>query len=98
MSPALDLDLELIEVTEDNQDGTVPGEDIFYFFQQARDDYLSPQRALTGITPPTTNTTLLSSSYLSNLLSRSMLPLIASTFAQMCAAVVTCHAGCWVFS
>ena len=62
----------------------VPGEDLFYFLQEARDHYLPeslPQDLL-----------LLSSCHPSHLLSRSRLRLIASVFAQMCDAVATCHA------
>lgn len=72
----------------------VPGEDLFYFLEQARDhdeldstpaDPLSVSR-----TPPTPS--LLSNLHPSQLLSRTRLRLIASMFSQMCDAVASCHA------
>ena len=69
----------------------VPGQDLFYFLEQARDHYdvdLAADPALTH-TPPTPG--LLSSLHPSQLLSYTRLRLIASMFAQMCEAVATCH-------
>jgi serine/threonine protein kinase len=69
----------------------VPGQDLFYFLEQARDHYdVDPTAdpALTH-TPPTPG--LLSSLHPSQLLSPTRLRLIASMFAQMCEAVATCH-------
>ncbi|KAH9961490.1 hypothetical protein BC827DRAFT_1267507 [Russula dissimulans] len=69
----------------------VPGQDLFYFLEQARDHYeVDPadDPALTH-TPPTPG--LLSSLHPSQLLSYTRLRLIASMFAQMCEAVATCH-------
>ena len=69
----------------------VPGQDLFYFLEQARDHYdvdLAADPALTH-TPPTPG--LLSSLHPSQLLSHTRLRLIASMFAQMCEAVATCH-------
>ena len=69
----------------------VPGQDLFYFLEQARDHYdvdLTADPALTH-TPPTPG--LLSSLHPSQLLSHTRLRLIASMFAQMCEAVATCH-------
>lgn len=69
----------------------VPGQDLFYFLEQARDHYdvdLAADSALTH-TPPTPG--LLSSLHPSQLLSHTRLRLIASMFAQMCEAVATCH-------
>ena len=73
----------------------VPGEDLFYFLEQARDHYeptpvpsedvpSSPSR-----TPPTPS--LLASLHPSQLLSPTRLRLIASMFSQMCDAVASCH-------
>jgi len=71
----------------------VPGEDLFYFLEQARDHYepqQTPESALfNSRTPPTPS--LLSNLHPSQLLSRTRLRLIASMFAQMCDAVATCH-------
>jgi len=67
----------------------VPGQDLFYFLEQARDHYdVTADPALTH-TPPTPG--LLSSLHPSQLLSHTRLRLIASMFAQMCEAVATCH-------
>ncbi|KAH9855258.1 kinase-like protein [Lenzites betulinus] len=79
----------------------VPGEDLFYFLEQARDHYeidpsttdlsTSPvsDSSCASRTPPTPS--LLSSLNPSQLLSRTRLRLIASMFSQMCEAVATCH-------
>lgn len=77
----------------------VPGEDLFYFLEQARDhydpaDFPSSDDPATSSptsqrTPPTPS--LLSSLNPSQLLSRTRLRLIASMFAQMCDAVAACH-------
>ncbi|KAF8497668.1 hypothetical protein JB92DRAFT_3084649 [Gautieria morchelliformis] len=71
----------------------VPGEDLFYFLEQARDHtdeqaHASPT-ACPSVTPPTPS--LLSSLHPSQLLSPNRLRLIASMFAQMCDAVASCH-------
>ena len=72
----------------------VPGEDLFYFLEQARDHYdLSDHTDLsvsTSHTPPTPS--LLSNLNPSQLLSRTRLRLISSMFSQMCDAVAACHA------
>lgn len=70
----------------------VPGEDLFYFLEQARDHYeptppvddSAPAR-----TPPTPS--LLASLHPTQLLSSTRLRLIARMFAQMCDAVAACH-------
>ncbi|THH15630.1 hypothetical protein EW146_g4874 [Bondarzewia mesenterica] len=71
----------------------VPGEDLFYFLEQARDHFdvdpsddsvLSSSR-----TPPTPS--ILSSLHPAQLLSYTRLRLIASMFSQMCEAVAVCH-------
>ncbi|KAM6502409.1 CAMK/CAMK-unique protein kinase [Amanita muscaria] len=67
----------------------VPGEDLFYFLEQARDHYDSDPRHSDSRTPPTPS--LLSNSNPSQLLSRTRLRLIASMFSQMCDAVAACH-------
>ncbi|RDX50141.1 kinase-like protein [Lentinus brumalis] len=80
----------------------VPGEDLFYFLEQARDHYeidpatmdlsTSPSvsdSSCASRTPPTPS--LLSSLNPAQLLSRTRLRLIASMFSQMCEAVATCH-------
>lgn len=69
----------------------VPGEDLFYFLEQARDHYdtESPTDP-SSRTPPTPS--LLSNLHPSQLLSRTRLRLISSMFAQMCDAVAACHA------
>ncbi|KAI0743828.1 hypothetical protein C8Q80DRAFT_1107190 [Daedaleopsis nitida] len=80
----------------------VPGEDLFYFLEQARDHYetdpatndlsTSPpvsDSSCASRTPPTPS--LLSSLNPAQLLSRTRLRLIASMFSQMCEAVATCH-------
>ncbi|KAI0373388.1 kinase-like protein [Pilatotrama ljubarskyi] len=80
----------------------VPGEDLFYFLEQARDHYeMDPASAdlstspsvsdssCASRTPPTPS--LLSSLNPAQLLSRTRLRLIASMFSQMCEAVATCH-------
>jgi len=72
----------------------VPGEDLFYFLEQARDQqsdndipvHSSPDMS---VTPPTPS--LLSSFHPMQLLSHGRLRLIASMFSQMCDAVATCH-------
>ncbi|KAG5646801.1 hypothetical protein DXG03_002178 [Asterophora parasitica] len=72
----------------------VPGEDLFYFLEQARDHYESdvPNTADSSVshTPPTPS--LLSNMHPSQLLSRTRLRLISSMFYQMCEAVAQCHA------
>lgn len=72
----------------------VPGEDLFYFLEQARDhdelDSTSPDPLSVSRTPPTPS--LLSNLHPSQLLSRTRLRLIASMFSQMCDAVASCHA------
>jgi len=72
----------------------VPGEDLFYFLEQARDHYDSdvPNTADSSVshTPPTPS--LLSTMHPSQLLSRTRLRLISSMFSQMCDAVAACHA------
>ncbi|KAK7057417.1 U3 small nucleolar RNA-associated protein 6 [Favolaschia claudopus] len=74
----------------------VPGEDLFYFLEQARDHYESavhtPDEAdpsSASRTPPTPS--LLSTMNSSQLLSRTRLRLISSMFSQMCDAVAACH-------
>lgn len=72
----------------------VPGEDLFYFLEQARDHYEndSPEgssESSSSRTPPTP--TLLSTLHPSQLLSRTRLRLISSMFSQMCDAVAACH-------
>lgn len=82
----------------------VPGEDLFYFLEQARDHYepsssplsTSPSDSITSSTsvesartPPTPS--LLSNLSPGKLLSRTRLKLIASMFGQMCDAVASCH-------
>ena len=71
----------------------VPGEDLFYFLEQARDHYdesPTPEFAISSSrTPPTPS--LLSNLHPYQLLSRNRLRLIASMFSQMCEAVATCH-------
>ncbi|KAH9938922.1 kinase-like protein, partial [Amylocystis lapponica] len=78
----------------------VPGEDLFYFLEQARDHYETdpaspdlstspPSDSSCTRTPPTPS--LLSSLNPAQLLSRTRLRLIASMFSQMCEAVATCH-------
>ncbi|KXN90173.1 Negative regulator of sexual conjugation and meiosis [Leucoagaricus sp. SymC.cos] len=72
----------------------VPGEDLFYFLEQARDHYELDNRPSDAVsvsrTPPTPS--LLSNLHPSQLLARTRLRLIASMFAQMCDAVASCHA------
>ncbi|KAF7321436.1 Kinase-like protein [Mycena kentingensis (nom. inval.)] len=72
----------------------VPGEDLFYFLEQAHDHYESshtPETAdSSSRTPPTPS--LLSTMNSSQLLSRTRLRLISSMFSQMCDAVAACHA------
>jgi serine/threonine protein kinase len=75
----------------------VPGEDLFYFLEQARDHYESshtsdpadPSSETASRTPPTPG--LLSTMNSSQLLSRTRLRLISSMFSQMCDAVNACH-------
>ncbi|PFH52028.1 hypothetical protein AMATHDRAFT_140979 [Amanita thiersii Skay4041] len=69
----------------------VPGEDLFYFLEQARDHYDldSHSNSADSRTPPTPS--LLSNLHPSQLLSRTRLRLIASMFSQMCGAVAACH-------
>ncbi|KAI0655911.1 kinase-like protein [Cubamyces menziesii] len=80
----------------------VPGEDLFYFLEQARDHYeMDPSAADLSISPPVSDSScasrtpptpsLLSSLNPAQLLSRTRLRLIASMFSQMCEAVATCH-------
>ena len=66
----------------------VPGQDLFYFLEQACDHDPASDPPLIR-TPPTPG--LLSSLHPSQLLSSTRLRLIASMFAQMCEAVATCH-------
>ncbi|KAG2368365.1 kinase-like domain-containing protein [Suillus spraguei] len=66
----------------------VPGEDLFYFLEQARDHY-APDESTESKTPPTPS--LLATLHPSALLSHTRLRLIASMFAQMCDAVAACH-------
>ncbi|KAJ7497094.1 hypothetical protein FB451DRAFT_1120275 [Mycena latifolia] len=75
----------------------VPGEDLFYFLEQARDHSESshtPDSADSSVstshTPPTPS--LLSTMNSSQMLSRTRLRLISSMFSQMCDAVAACHA------
>ncbi|KAJ6593672.1 hypothetical protein B0H19DRAFT_1091503 [Mycena capillaripes] len=74
----------------------VPGEDLFYFLEQARDHYESSSHTpdspdpSASRTPPTPS--LLSTMNSSQLLSRTRLRLISSMFSQMCDAVAACHA------
>jgi len=74
----------------------VPGEDLFFFLEQARDHYdpQSPQSTDSSVstshTPPTPS--LLSNLHPAHLLSRTRLRLISSMFSQMCDAVAACHA------
>ncbi|THV06740.1 kinase-like protein [Dendrothele bispora CBS 962.96] len=73
----------------------VPGEDLFYFLEQARDHYESDSPNSTDSisssshTPPTPS--LLSNVNPSQQLSRTRLRLISSMFSQMCDAVAACH-------
>ncbi|KAF8513170.1 kinase-like protein [Hysterangium stoloniferum] len=71
----------------------VPGEDLYYFLEQAR-DHSDEQIGVSSepcpsVTPPTP--CLLSSLHPDQLLSPNRLRLIASMFAQMCGAVASCH-------
>ncbi|KAG1777648.1 kinase-like domain-containing protein [Suillus placidus] len=66
----------------------VPGEDLFYFLEQARDHY-APDENTESKTPPTPS--LLATLHPTALLSHTRLRLIASMFAQMCDAVAACH-------
>ncbi|ETW80931.1 hypothetical protein HETIRDRAFT_33736 [Heterobasidion irregulare TC 32-1] len=71
----------------------VPGEDLFYFLEQARDHFDTDPAAEDPLsssrTPPTPS--LLSSMHSAQLLSPARLRLIASMFSQMCEAVAVCH-------
>ncbi|KAL0072799.1 hypothetical protein AAF712_000562 [Marasmius tenuissimus] len=74
----------------------VPGEDLFYFLEQARDHYenendssTSADSSCSSRTPPTPS--LLSTMNPSHQLSRTRLRLISSMFSQMCDAVAACH-------
>lgn len=75
----------------------VPGEDLFYFLEQARDHYELDTAGTDAFedalqlnrTPPTPS--ILSSLGPAQLLSRTRLKLIASMFHQMCEAVATAH-------
>ncbi|KAF5388844.1 hypothetical protein D9757_005661 [Collybiopsis confluens] len=73
----------------------VPGEDLFYFLEQARDHYeaesvgSAESSVCTSCTPPTPS--LLSTMNPSQQLSRTRLRLISSMFSQMCDAVAACH-------
>ncbi|KAI0645424.1 kinase-like protein [Trametes meyenii] len=80
----------------------VPGEDLFYFLEQARDHYeMDPSTTDLSTSPPVSDSScasrtpptpsLLSSLNPAQLLSRTRLRLIASMFSQMCEAVATCH-------
>jgi serine/threonine protein kinase len=69
----------------------VPGEDLFYFLEQARDHHDNSQPTDSSVnTPPTPS--LLSSLRPSQLLSPTRLRLVSSMFSQMCDAVAACHA------
>ncbi|KAI6131630.1 CAMK/CAMK-unique protein kinase [Pisolithus croceorrhizus] len=70
----------------------VPGEDLFYFLEQARDHY-EPTPPVDDSTPSRTPPTpsLLASLHPTQLLSSTRLRLIARMFAQMCDAVAACH-------
>ncbi|KZS98367.1 Pkinase-domain-containing protein [Sistotremastrum niveocremeum HHB9708] len=70
----------------------VPGEDLFYFLERARDSCPPPQPSnlFASVTPPTPS--LLSTLKTNQLLSPTRLRLIASMFGQMCDAVAACHA------
>ncbi|KAH9485259.1 Negative regulator of sexual conjugation and meiosis [Psilocybe cubensis] len=74
----------------------VPGQDLFYFLEQARDHHEMDNASHTDSsvsashTPPTPS--LLSNLHPSQLLSRTRLRLISSMFSQMCDAVAACHA------
>ncbi|KAJ7647525.1 kinase-like domain-containing protein [Roridomyces roridus] len=77
----------------------VPGEDLFYFLEQARDHYESvntPDSPSDHAVDPSSHTpptpSLLSTMNPSQLLSRTRLRLISSMFSQMCEAVAACHA------
>lgn len=72
----------------------VPGQDLFYFLEQARDHYESDSAAndstsTSSHTPPTPS--LLSNVNPSQQLSRTRLRLVSSMFSQMCDAVAACH-------
>lgn len=67
----------------------VPGSDLFYFLEQARDHEVLPSTASLNGTPPTPS--LLATLHPSQVLSPSRLRLIASMFSQMCEAVAHCH-------
>lgn len=70
----------------------VPGDDLFYFLEQARDHYEPTppaDDATPSRTPPTPS--LLASLHPAQLLSSTRLRLIARMFAQMCDAVAACH-------
>ncbi|KAL7281261.1 hypothetical protein ACG7TL_004569 [Trametes sanguinea] len=80
----------------------VPGEDLYYFLEQARDHYeMDPTSPDLSTSPPVSDSScasrtpptpsLLSSLNPAQLLSRTRLRLIASMFSQMCEAVATCH-------
>ncbi|KAL0956149.1 hypothetical protein HGRIS_002311 [Hohenbuehelia grisea] len=71
----------------------VPGEDLFYFLEQARDHYESDSPIDPSVSPSRTPPTpsLLSSMDPTQLLSRTRLRLISSMFCQMCDAVAACH-------
>ena len=66
----------------------VPGEDLFYFLEQARDheEWLASNPSLVPPTP-----SLLTALHPNQLLSYRRLSLIASMFSQMCDAVALCH-------
>ncbi|THH04365.1 hypothetical protein EW146_g10199, partial [Bondarzewia mesenterica] len=71
----------------------VPGEDLFYFLEQARDHFdvdPSDDSVLSSSCTPLTPS-ILSSLYSAQLLSDTRLRLIASIFSQMCEAVAVCH-------
>ncbi|PCH43574.1 hypothetical protein WOLCODRAFT_90362 [Wolfiporia cocos MD-104 SS10] len=72
----------------------VPGEDLFYFLEQARDHFDAEPELdadATGTSRTPSSPGLLASLAPSQLLSHTRLRLIASMFAQMCDAVATCH-------
>ena len=64
----------------------VPGQDLFYFLEQARNPASGPP-----VIPTSPSPCLLLSPHPPQLLSHIRLRLIASMFAQMCEAVATCH-------
>ncbi|KAL4078322.1 hypothetical protein V8B97DRAFT_1865727 [Scleroderma yunnanense] len=70
----------------------VPGEDLFFFLEQARDHYEPTpliDDSVPSRTPPTPS--LLASLHPAQLLSQTRLRLIARMLTQMCDAVAACH-------